>query len=72
MRRNSTSVLIAALLAAATWACDDQTLTSPTPLAAVSADGLAASTTAAPSAAQAPHGVVGLLPVNKREPRPRV
>ena len=75
MRRNSTSVLIAALLAAATWACDDQTLTSPTPLAAVSADGLAASTTAAPSAATSltaiqPSGAKGGKPGKPDKPKP--
>ena len=47
MRRNGPSFLIAVMLAAATWACDDQTPTSPTPLATESADGLTASTATA-------------------------
>ena len=35
MRRYPTSYLIAVMLAGATWACDEQAPTSPTPLAAV-------------------------------------
>ena len=51
MRRNGTSFLIAVMLAAATWACDQAAPTTPTPVAAVNAGPLATSSPSLASSA---------------------
>ena len=73
MRRRCTSFLIAALLAAATWACDQAAPTSPTPQAVVGVDGLAASAvTATGSQGAAGAVILGMkAPCEEGDTRPQ-
>ena len=58
MRRHFTPFLFAAFLAAATWACDEQAPTSPTPVAALTAGPLATSIPSLASSAPTSPGSV--------------